>query len=64
MLLHSFSLNTGNDIGTEAGANFAEALKSNTSLTFLNLSGNRLVVVISFSLIQEIKLFMHLNRSK
>jgi hypothetical protein len=39
LLLISFSLNTGNNIGPEGGIKLAEALKSNATLTSLDLNG-------------------------
>jgi Ran GTPase-activating protein (RanGAP) involved in mRNA processing and transport len=51
LLIHSFLLNTGNNIGTEAAIKLSEALKSNSSLTRLNLWSNKLVSSVhSFSL--------------
>jgi hypothetical protein len=45
----SFSYNTDNDIGTEV-IKLSEALKSNSTLTSLNLSGTKLIALfISFS---------------
>jgi hypothetical protein len=47
-----FSLNTGNNIGDEGTIELAEVLKLNTSLTALNLGGNRLIdyfVLIQYS---------------
>jgi hypothetical protein len=39
----SFSHDKGNNISTEGGIRLATALKSNSSLTALDVSGNRLV---------------------
>jgi hypothetical protein len=41
-LFISFSLNTGNELGNEGAIQLSEALKSNSSLTSLDLSSNRL----------------------
>jgi hypothetical protein len=49
-LLHLFSLNTGNSVGDKGASKLFEALKSNTTLTSLNLFGNRIVTFHSHSL--------------
>jgi hypothetical protein len=46
----SFSLNTGNYIRDEGATQLSEALKSNSSLTALDLAGNR--VLLQFVLTQ------------
>jgi hypothetical protein len=51
-----FSLTTANNIQTEGAINLSEALKSNTSLVYLDLSGNSLVVLFSPHSIQRTEL--------
>jgi hypothetical protein len=46
----SFSLNADNNIGKEAAIKLCEALKSNSSITILNLGRNCVGCFISFSL--------------
>jgi hypothetical protein len=48
--LISYSLNTDSNIESEGAIELSEALKLNSSLTWLNLRGNRLIIVFSFSL--------------
>jgi hypothetical protein len=59
LLLHeciSFSLNTGNDVGTKGAIQLSEALKSNTTLTILDLNGNKLVASFHSHSIQVVLL--------
>jgi hypothetical protein len=58
MLPIAFSLNAAGDIGTEGAIKLAEALKSNTSVTSFNLSGNTCVAYIRSHSIQKIGLVL------
>jgi hypothetical protein len=50
LLFHSFSIHTENKIGDEGVIKLSEALKSNTCLYALDLSGSSLVAVHSHSM--------------
>jgi hypothetical protein len=58
LLFLSFSLNTETNIGDEGAIKLSEALQSNTSLTTLNLSSNRLVASLHSHPIQIMILVM------